>query len=748
MADEVITSTQPDSIGNLLGDIGSLDHHSNSFQAAPLQPQPSAPQPMSSAPNASKSLVDDFDPHITTTSASSNPANPTNNSAAPNSSSSFTPGELTSNNPTLISDDDDDDYKENHQHHHEEGNTYHPDDDDDDDGYDDHEEELEEINYQKNGAPYQDNPAFSDSDSTSEFHHHTEAVREPSPYSAPPVQSSANDKIGGYDSDEHMYDEDVEEEIKEDARLSEEEYEHPHLVDHHQANEANEEEEDDDDIESLTEDNVVVLDDEEGDHDDDQFVYSASAAAAATTSAIPATETPEILETPSKSFETESSTQPSSLLSSEIPSPFSSSAVQIGADVEAEAEEASSAFDLAEDPSPALSTTTTNTNYAPPSPSAPPAAATFSSSPSDDATSAVIPQLMGDDDAASGFAGAVTGGRVSPAAAATEMMKTMDNYDNDDHLQMSSAPTLSPTSLSSSPPLAPQPSAPPQPVEADPFHPPIVTSSTPQQASSTLYNSHSTRENRISSEPESFTAEPNVVQTSPKFTDRPNEVQHEPTLEGPWLKNIDPKEDAEPEVTLRDIPGLSTILDLIYWRDVKKTGVVFGSMLFILLSLAIFSVLSVIAYLSLAILSVTLSFRVYKNIMQAVQKSGEGHPFKEYLEWDIELNDAKTQKVVKLVMKHFNATVRELRRLFLVEDLVDSIKFGLLLWVLTYIGSWFNGMTLIINSVVIVFTLPKIYETYKVQIDNYLAMARSQFNKILQQVQSKLPFLKKKAKAQ
>lgn len=200
---------------------------------------------------------------------------------------------------------------------------------------------------------------------------------------------------------------------------------------------------------------------------------------------------------------------------------------------------------------------------------------------------------------------------------------------------------------------------------------------------------------------------------------------------GPWLKNIDPK-----------------VLDLIYWRDVKKTGVVFGSMLFILLSLAIFSVLSVVAYLSLAILSVTLSFRVYKNIMQAVQKSGDGHPFKEYLEWELEMNDQKTQKVVKLVMKHFNTTVRELRRLFLVEDLVDSIKFGLLLWVLTYIGSWFNGMTLIINCVIIVFTLPKIYETNKVQIDNYLAMARSQFNKILQQVQSKLPFLKKKAKAQ
>lgn len=35
-------------------------------------------------------------------------------------------------------------------------------------------------------------------------------------------------------------------------------------------------------------------------------------------------------------------------------------------------------------------------------------------------------------------------------------------------------------------------------------------------------------------------------------------------------------------------------------------------------------------------------------------------------------------------------------RLFLVEDLVDSLKFGVLLWCLTYVGACFNGITLII----------------------------------------------------
>nr|XP_022330010.1 reticulon-1-A-like isoform X7 [Crassostrea virginica] len=211
----------------------------------------------------------------------------------------------------------------------------------------------------------------------------------------------------------------------------------------------------------------------------------------------------------------------------------------------------------------------------------------------------------------------------------------------------------------------------------------------------------------------------------------PAAVRTKPSEFDAWLKNVDPR-----------------VLELIYWRDVKKTGVVFGSMLFILLSLSCFSVLSVLAYLSLAILTVTLSFRIYKNVLQAVQKSGEGHPFKQFLEMSIDLPEDKVREAVVDVLKHLNCTIRELRRLFLVEDLVDSIKFGLLLWVLTYVGSWFNGMTLIILAVVAIFTLPKVYETYKVQIDHYVDIVRTQKDNVWKQVQEKVPFLKKKEKKQ
>jgi len=66
----------------------------------------------------------------------------------------------------------------------------------------------------------------------------------------------------------------------------------------------------------------------------------------------------------------------------------------------------------------------------------------------------------------------------------------------------------------------------------------------------------------------------------------------------------------------------------VYWRDPKKSGLVFGSVLLVLLSLSICSLISVVAYASLLALIGAIVFRVYKSILQAVQKTDDGHPFK------------------------------------------------------------------------------------------------------------------------
>merc|ERR1712029_1006910 len=181
----------------------------------------------------------------------------------------------------------------------------------------------------------------------------------------------------------------------------------------------------------------------------------------------------------------------------------------------------------------------------------------------------------------------------------------------------------------------------------------------------------------------------------------------------------------------------------IYWKDIKKSAVVAASSLFLLISLSIFSVLSVISYISLAVLTVTFSYAVYKRTLAAVQKSNDGHPFGQYLEMDLAISPEKAQEYAEIISSYMATYVGELRRLVLVDDMIDSIKFGIFLWVMTYIGAWFNGLTLLILGLVSMFSLPKTYEVYQEQIDAYLALAQDQVKGVMAQIHAKIPIGKK-----
>ncbi|KAK6488742.1 reticulon-4-like isoform X2 [Huso huso] len=208
-----------------------------------------------------------------------------------------------------------------------------------------------------------------------------------------------------------------------------------------------------------------------------------------------------------------------------------------------------------------------------------------------------------------------------------------------------------------------------------------------------------------------------------------------------------PSDTGRPEVRKTDqTPNLSTeaVVDLLYWRDIKKTGAVFGASLFFLLSLTVCSIVSVFSYLTLALLSVSITFRIYKGILQAIQKSDEGHPFKAYLDSDVAVSEEVVHKYSDVALGHVNCALKELRHLFLVEDLVDSLKFAVLMWILTYVGALFNGLTLIILALISLFSIPVIYERHQAQIDHYLSLVNNQVKDIVAKIQAKVPGLKRK----
>ncbi|XP_014670845.1 PREDICTED: reticulon-4-like [Priapulus caudatus] len=184
-------------------------------------------------------------------------------------------------------------------------------------------------------------------------------------------------------------------------------------------------------------------------------------------------------------------------------------------------------------------------------------------------------------------------------------------------------------------------------------------------------------------------------------------------------------------------------VDLVYWRDLKKSGVCFGSTLLVLLMVSYFSLMLVLTYASIALLTVTISFYVYKKAVQAVQKSSEGHPFKEFLDKDVTVPADRAKCVADLVVAHVNPILTDLRRIFLVEHLVDTVKFGAVLWVMTYICYWFDGYVLMIMGWVTLFTIPKIYEAHKEKIDCYLEKAQEKAKEIVSKVKERIPIGKK-----
>ncbi|XP_046886181.1 reticulon-4b isoform X7 [Hypomesus transpacificus] len=219
-----------------------------------------------------------------------------------------------------------------------------------------------------------------------------------------------------------------------------------------------------------------------------------------------------------------------------------------------------------------------------------------------------------------------------------------------------------------------------------------------------------------------------------------------PLLHSPVHKPVALAEDAGGP-KMAHAPNLSTeaVVEFLYWRDVKATGVVFGASLLLLLSLTVCSIVSVCSYVGLALLSVTISFRIYKGILQAIQKSDEGHPFKLYLDQEVALSEDAVHRYSDVALARINKTVGDLRRLFLVEDLIDSIKFAVLMWILTYVGALFNGLTLLILGLVGAFSCPIIYEKHQVQIDHYLGMVNNQIKDVVAKIQAKVPGLKRKA---
>merc|ERR1711972_76035 len=102
---------------------------------------------------------------------------------------------------------------------------------------------------------------------------------------------------------------------------------------------------------------------------------------------------------------------------------------------------------------------------------------------------------------------------------------------------------------------------------------------------------------------------------------------------------------------------------LLYWENPRDSGIACGSILVCLLAVRYISLISVIGNLSLALVTATMSFRIYKSVLAAVNKNQEGHPFKAFLDVDIRIPEPQLTSLSNAFFAKLNNVLLKLKSL-------------------------------------------------------------------------------------
>merc|ERR1719309_1079112 len=177
-------------------------------------------------------------------------------------------------------------------------------------------------------------------------------------------------------------------------------------------------------------------------------------------------------------------------------------------------------------------------------------------------------------------------------------------------------------------------------------------------------------------------------------------------------------------------------MDLIYWKDTERTGMVLTGIVVALLSLFQLSAATVVSTLSLAALCFTISVRIYYKLLHILNWNDGVHPFQTYLDMDISLSGEQADHYMQKLIVTIVSAINSLKKLFLVSNLFDSLKFLFLIYLVTFLGKLFTGLTLIIIGVIAVFSVPLLYRQRQEQVDGAVAKYNAHIDNIKDILQS------------
>ncbi|XP_060929693.1 reticulon-2a [Limanda limanda] len=174
----------------------------------------------------------------------------------------------------------------------------------------------------------------------------------------------------------------------------------------------------------------------------------------------------------------------------------------------------------------------------------------------------------------------------------------------------------------------------------------------------------------------------------------------------------------------------SKVMDLIYWKDTERTGMVLTGLVVGLLTLFQLSIITVLSTASLAVVCVTISMRIYYHVLHALKWGDGDHPFKSYLDLDISFSGEQAELNMQKAIVMTLSAVDTLKRLVFVGNLFDSLKFLVLMYLVTFLGALCNGLTVFIICVIALFSLPLFYRQRQEQVDKFFANIQARVDNI------------------
>lgn len=160
---------------------------------------------------------------------------------------------------------------------------------------------------------------------------------------------------------------------------------------------------------------------------------------------------------------------------------------------------------------------------------------------------------------------------------------------------------------------------------------------------------------------------------------------------------------------------IESMVDLIMWKDTPKSALMFGFGSFCVLSSSFtqdlhFSLVTFVSYLALVYLAAVF---FYKNILQRGVVDQDCSPVNYEA-----ISEAYALSILRLVLPFVNGLLAKFQELFS-GDPATTMKLASIIWLLAQCGHKMTIWTLAKLSFFAIFTIPKLYACYSVQLHIY-----------------------------